>query len=231
MRENILVIGPNAHFNEETSLWLQAKGYEVNSATTEAEALRKLHADIPILFLIDVSETATEMDSWQFCQSVRAVSDLPIVVITAVDDQDSRTRVAELDVDGYLVPPLTPETLITEVKSVLQSASLSTSKKGVMLYIDENLSVNLCARQVEVRGRFINLTPKEFDLLSCLVKDAGRLFTCDELMEQVWNGEEANRAALKAYIWRLRQKIEQSPHQPQYILTRRGIGYFFKPLS
>lgn len=230
MRESILVVGPNAHFNEEIRVWLQAKRYGVNSATTEAESLRKLHANIPILFLIDVSETTPELDGWQFCRGVRAISDLPIILITAVDDQDSRTRMAELEV-GCLVKPLAPEALIAEVKTVLQRASLSTSEKGVMLHVDEDLSVNLCARQIEVRGRSINLTPKEFELLSCLVKDAGRLFTSDELVEQVWNGKDANRAALKAYIWRLRQKIEESPHQPQYILTRRGIGYFFRSLS
>ncbi len=231
MSESILVIGPNAHFNEEASLWLQANGYEVNSATTEAEGLHKLHADIPILFLIDVSETTTEMDSWQFCQGVRAVSDLPIIVVIAAHDRDSQTRAAALEIDGCLVKPLAPEELMAEVKNILQRAALSTSEKGVMVYVDENLSVNLCARQVKVQDRSINLTPKEFDLLSCLLREAGRLFTCDELLEQVWNGEKANRAALKAYIWRLRQKIEESPHTPQYILTRRGIGYFFKPLS
>ncbi len=231
VRENLLVIGPNAHFNEEISLWLQTKGYTANSATTEAEGLRKLHADIPILFLIDVSGTTAEMNGWQFCQGVRAVSDLPIIVITAADDQDSRTKMAEMEIEGHLVKPLTQKALIAEIKDVLQRAALSTSEKGVILYVDENLSVNLCARQIEVRGHSVNLTPKEFELLSCLVKEAGRLFTSDELLERVWNGEDANRAALKAYIWRLRQKIEETPHCPQYILTRRGVGYFFKPLS
>lgn len=99
------------------------------------------------------------------------------------------------------------------------------------LHVHENLWIDFATRQVRVKGDIIDLTPKEFDLLSCLVRNAGRLFTSEELIDLVWDGKKSDRAALKAYIWRLRQKIEETPKRPRYILTRRGVGYFFKKLA
>ena len=227
----VLIIGPDDRSNSQISLQLQMEGYAVGTAVTEQAVLRKLHAELPAVLILDVSITKADMNGWRLCQDIRAFSNLPIIMISDSDDEADRAKALELEVDGYLVKPFDRKALVAEIEAALRKPEASMVEKGVVLRVDENLMINLCARRIKVRGQSIALTSKEFELLSCLARNAGRLFTSEELLELVWDGKKANRTALKAYIWRLRQKIEENPRKPQYILTRRGIGYFFKQLS
>lgn len=227
----VLIIGPEASFNSQISLQLQMEGYTVGNAVTEQGGLRKLHAELPAVLILDVSMTTADMNGWRFCEDIRAVSNLPIIIISDSGDGANQAKALELGVDGYLVKPFERKALAAEIEAALRKPEASLVEKGAVLRADENLLINFCARRVKVRGHLIALTSTEFDLLSCLARKPGRLFTSEELLELVWDGKKVNRSAVKAYIWRLRRKIEENPRKPQYILTRRGIGYFFKQLS
>ena len=230
MSLSILIYGPDDKVNEEVSRQLRHDGYAVNTATQEMEALRKLHSDIPGLIIVDMSSADRKWDGDRFCRNVRAVSEIPLAIISDPENEKNRQLVQELNANTHLVE-LPIRRVISRIEDILGHMVLPSLPTRMSLHIHDNLWVDFATRQVRVKGEAIDLTPKEFDLLSCLVRNAGRLFTSEELIDLVWDGKKSDRAALKAYIWRLRQKIEDTPKKPRYILTRRGVGYFFKKVA
>jgi DNA-binding response OmpR family regulator len=230
MSLSILVYGPDERTNEEVARQLHNDGYAVNTATKESEALRKLHADIPGLIVVDMSADGVEWDGARFCQNVRAVSEIPVALIADPESEEAEQLAAQLLEHTYLVE-MPARRVATKIEEILGRTVMPSLPTRMSLHVHEGLWVDFATRQVRVKGEAIDLTPKEFDLLSCLVRNAGRLFTSEELIDLVWDGKKSDRAALKAYIWRLRQKIEETPKRPRYILTRRGVGYFFKKMA
>lgn len=219
----ILMVG-----NEDyrTSLWLREEGYTVSTALTEEEALSRLHADKPMLLIVDVS--ASGLDGWEFCRDIRSISSLPLITVAEVEREEDRAKAKKL-ASIHLVRPFERQSLMASFRAALEVAEKET--KEIALYSDEELWIGLCSRSLRVRGRKVYLTPKEFALLSFLVRNAGQLSSREELLRTIWAGENARHSALKAYIWRLRRKIESDPYHPKYILTRRSLGYIFMPKS
>lgn len=230
MSLSILIYGPDEKTNEEVARQLHNDGYAVNSATRETEALHKLHADIPGLIMVDMRSDGTDWDGARFCRNVRSVSEIPLAIISEPGTDLNEALASELGDATHLVE-LPARRVAAKVEEILGRTVMPSMPTRMSLHVHEGLWVDFATRQVRVKGDAIDLTPKEFDLLSCLVRNAGRLFTSEELIDLVWDGKKSDRAALKAYIWRLRQKIEETPKRPRYILTRRGVGYFFKKLA
>lgn len=230
MSLSILIYGPDEKTNEEVARQLHNDGYAVNTATREMEALRKLHADIPGLIMVDMRLDGTEWGGARFCRNARAVSEIPLAIISEPGAERNEQLATELGDSTHLVE-LPARRVASKVEEILGRTVMPSMPTRMSLHVHEGLWVDFATRQVRVKGDAIDLTPKEFDLLSCLVRNAGRLFTSEELIDLVWDGKKSDRAALKAYIWRLRQKIEETPKRPRYILTRRGVGYFFKKIA
>lgn len=224
----ILIYGPDGETNEEIAKQLHNDGFAVNTATQETEALRKLHKDIPGLIIVDMHEADSRPDRERFCRNVRAVSEVPLALISDPYHEENQSLVEELGSQNTHLIELPPRRAVMMAEDILGHTMAPTLPTRMSLHISEGLWIDFSTRQVRVKGQAIDLTPKEFELLSCLARNAGRLFTSEELIELVWGEEKDDRAALKAYIWRLRQKIEETPKRPRYILTRRGVGYFFK---
>lgn len=219
----ILMVGSDDY---RTSLWLREEGYTVNTALNEEEALSRLHSETPMLLIVDVS--AAGLDGWEFCRDVRSLSSLPLITIADVEREGDRAKAKEL-VSLHLIRPFDRQTLMAGFRAAMDIAEKEAEKGEIALYSDEELWVGLCSHSLRVRGRRVYLTPTEFALLSYLIRNAGQLSSREELLRTIWGGENARRSALKAYIWRLRQKIESDPYNPKYILTRRSIGYIFMP--
>jgi two-component system response regulator VicR len=224
----ILIYGPDEDTNEEIARQLRNDGFAVNTATREGEALRKLHNDIPGLIIVDVFNAEERPERRHFCRNVRAVSEVPLALIADPEDDDNQELVAELSEKTTHIVELPSRRVVSRVEDILGHTVTPSLPSRMSLHISEGLWLDFATRQVRVKGEAIDLTPKEFELLSCLARNAGRLFTSEELIDLVWGGKKSDRAALKAYIWRLRQKIEDTPKRPEYILTRRGVGYFFR---
>ena len=225
MAEKILVID-----DDDSTLWLVStllkhSGFEVVEAASPEEGLRLAYQTHPDLVILDIM--MPNMDGWEVCRRLRELSEVPIVFLTAKSSVTDVVYGLELGGDDYVVKPFDNQELIARVRAHLRR---SPARQDVdeLAFDSGNLTINFLKREVRLKGNSIELTPKEFDLLSVLARNSGRVMTRSELADQVWgpNYSGANES-LKLYIHYLRKKIESNPAQPEYILTARGVGYRF----
>lgn len=225
MPNKILVID-----DDENTLWLigtllQHNDFEVLKTTSATEGLDLTRDQKPDLVLLDVM--MPDMDGWEVCRRLRETSAVPIIFITAKSSVKDVVKGLEIGGDDYVVKPFDNHELLARIRTQLRRG---TSERGAdeLVFVDGDLKINFQTREVTVYGKVVELTPKEFTLLSVLARNAGRVLTRSELITQTWGPEygEANES-LKLYIHYLRKKIERDPNKPEFILTSRGVGYRF----
>lgn len=225
MGEKILFID-----DDDSTVWLVStllkhNGFEVFEATSAEEGLKLAHLNHPDLVLLDIMMPT--MDGWEACRRLREMSEAPIIFLTAKSSINDVVHGLDLGADDYVVKPFDNKELIARVRAHLRRVP-SQPGASELVFDNGNLTINFLKREVRLRGNAIELTPKEFELLSVLARNAGRVLTRAELSRQVWgpNYGGANES-LKLYIHYLRKKIELDPNRPEYILTSRGVGYRF----
>jgi len=225
MSEKILVIDDEEPTAQLIGMLLERRGFEVIKAYRAEEGLRKAYRHQPDLVLLDIM--MPDMDGWEVCKRLREMSDVPIVFLTARGEVRDVVKGLEMGADDYVVKPYDNDELVARVKAHLRR-SPRPSMSDEMVFDGGEFRINFMNREVYVRNELKHLTPKEFNLLGVLVRNAGRVVTRTELVTQAW-GEEYGDAidSLKLYIHYLRQKLEKNPTQPDYILTSRGVGYRF----
>ncbi|MCC7358744.1 MAG: response regulator transcription factor [Anaerolineales bacterium] len=225
MSEKILVVD-----DDENTLWLigtllQHHGFEVVKTAAASEALELIRTQPVDLVLLDVM--MPEMDGWEVCRRIRETTQVPIIFITAKSSVKDVVKGLEIGGDDYVVKPFDNHELLARIRTQLRRG---TTERGAdeLNFAEGNLRINFHTREVSVYGKAVELTPKEFTLLSVLARNAGRVLTRSELITQTWGPEygEANES-LKLYIHYLRKKIERDANRPEFILTSRGIGYRF----
>ena len=228
MPKRILAAGADALQNNQISVGLGEEGYLVDTAITLHEGLRHLFHNPPRLAIIDVSFVTPSWDGWEVCRRFREVSELPIILLTASGKQRSVLKGLALGADDCLAKPFSMEELIARVKVLLRRTGSSAGEQRLIFYIDEDLWVDLHRREVRLAGKPVKLTAREFELLAFLVQHPNQILSYEQLA-QVWDvgHRDARAGVLRHYIWRLRQKIEADPKDPQRILTERGVGYRF----
>jgi len=225
MTDKVLVID-----DDEATVWLVAtllkhNGFAVIEALTAEEGLKLAAQERPDLVLLDIM--MPNMDGWEVCRRLREIAEMPIIFLTAKSSATDVVFGLELGADDYVVKPFDNQVLVARVKAHLRRSA--TAQPADELAFDSGgLAINFPKREVRLHGGLVELTPKEFELLSVLARNAGRVLTRAELADQVWgpNYSGANES-LKLYIHYLRKKIEANPAQPAYILTARGVGYRF----
>lgn len=225
MSEKILVIDDEETTVQLMTMLLERRGFEVIKAYRAEEGLRKAYRYQPDLVLLDIM--MPDMDGWEVCKRLREMSDIPIIFLTARGEVRDVVRGLEMGADDYVVKPYDNDELVARVRAHLRrSPRPNTSEE--LVFDNGDFRINFMNREVYVRNEIKHLTPKEFNLLGVLVRNAGRVVTRTELVTQAW-GEEYGDAidSLKLYIHYLRQKVEINPQQPDYILTSRGVGYRF----
>ncbi len=225
MSEKILVIDDEETTVQLISILLERRGFEVIKAYRAEEGLRKAYRHQPDLVLLDIM--MPDMDGWEVCKRLRDMSDVPIIFLTARGEVKDVVHGLEMGADDYVTKPYDNDELVARVRAHLRrSPRPNTSEE--LVFDNGDFRVNFMNREVYVRNEIRHLTPKEFNLLGVLVRNAGRVVTRSELVTQAW-GEEYGDAidSLKLYIHYLRQKLEVNPEQPDYILTSRGVGYRF----
>jgi DNA-binding response OmpR family regulator len=225
MSEKILVIDDEETTVNLISLLLERKGFEVIKASGAEEGLRKAYRHQPDLVLLDIM--MPEMDGWEVCKRLRDMSDVPIIFLTARGETRDIVRGLELGADDYVPKPFDNDELIARIRAHLRRAPKPNMSEELVFNGGE-FRINFMNREVRVRNELKHLTPKEFNLLGVLVRNAGRVVPRNELVTEAW-GEEYGDAidSLKLYIHYLRQKVERDPERPDYILTSRGVGYRF----
>jgi two-component system KDP operon response regulator KdpE len=185
-----------------------------------------MYSQRPDLIVLDVM--LPRMDGWETCQRIREISNVPIIMLTARGQETDRVMGLKLGADDYVAKPFSLKELEARVEAVLRRSRLPPPDKGRILYADDELVIDSERLEVNRRGERVQLTAIEQRLLFYLAENAGRVLTNEQILETVWGSEYVNEVDyIKLYIWRLRQKIEEDPRQPKYILTERGIGYRF----
>ena len=225
MADKILIIDDEKPAVEVMAQLLAKRGFEVYTADCAQSGLRKAYHHQPDLVLLDV--ILPDMDGWEICRRLRELSDMPIIFVSAKNDKNDIIKGLEIGADDYVAKPFDDDELVARIKARLRR-SPRTSLSEELVFNHGDFRINFMNREVWIRNGLKHLTPKEFNLLAVLVRNAGRVVSRSELVTEAW-GEEYSDAidSLKLYIHYLRQKLETNPQQPEYILTSRGVGYRF----
>jgi two-component system KDP operon response regulator KdpE len=226
MPETILAIDDDLNLITMIRMTLTAAGYTVVTAGRGAEGLRLVHEHQPDLVLLDVM--MPELDGWETCKRIRAISTVPVIFLTARHGERDLVTGLGLGADDYIVKPFRQAELIARVNAALRRSHMPVPTKGAVLrYGDGELVINTETQTVVVRGQAIELTPTEYRLLLYLAERPSRVLTTEQIYDAVWSMEaDAMLTSVKWYIWRLRNKIELDPRKPRFILTEPG-GYRF----
>ena len=233
MREKILVVEDDAAIREALSYNLNREGYEVESAADGAQAIKTARSSKPDLIVLDLM--LPELDGFDVTRTLRKESSVPILMLTARDDEIDRVLGLELGADDYLTKPFSMRELVARVKAMLRRAQMAkedadrAKKQGDSPLTAGNLQIDLLRHEVKLDNHEISLKPKEFELLLFLMRNQGQVFSRDQLLEQVWGWEFLGGSrTVDVHVRWLRSKIEKEPEQPTRIITVRSVGYRFE---
>ena len=225
MARTILLIDDDTSLLNLLGKYLEKGGYNVLRADSGLTGIQTLFAQRPDLVVLDLM--MPKMDGWETCRRIREVSDLPLIMLTAKDDESSKLKGFELGVDDYVTKPFSFAVLTARIGAVLSRVARNKASELEELKIGE-VTLNRRSRQVTRNGQPLQLSPTEFRLLAYLMEYAGEPLSPETLISKVWGPAYIHdKDYIKRYIWYLRQKLEPNPARPQYILTERGFGYKF----
>lgn len=222
----ILVADDNPETRELIGLVLKDAGMEVIFAENGSELLVRWRSNQVDLIILDVMMPV--MDGFEACRRIRRVSDIPIIFLTARDQEREVVNGFEIGADDYIVKPFRPAEFVARIQAILSRLERQRADSGRRLFFD-NLVLDLDARKVVARGKTIEVTPLEFQLLQYLMQNIGVVISKENLLQNVWGYAEAagDMNLIEAAIRRLRRKLELDPSEPEYIHTVWGAGYRF----
>jgi two-component system KDP operon response regulator KdpE len=223
VRERILVVDDEAPMRKYLSANLRARGYEVLTASDGTEAL-KLAAEHPLdLIILDIMMPGP--DGLSVLPALRRDLEIPILMLSARGREGDKVSALDQGADDYLTKPFGVAELLARVRAALRRAG--AAQPGTAYgYQFGGLSIDFGTREVRTAGTPVRLTPREFDVLAHLARNAGRVLTHRQILQAVWGGQYSDEAEyLWTYVRRLRRKIEPQPRQPRYLLTEPGVGY------
>ncbi len=225
--QRIIVVDDNTFTLRLVRHALENAGYEVLTAVSGQEALRLItRHKMPHLAVVDYHMPG--MNGPELCRSIRDFSDMPIIILTAVDSEKTMADMIEKFADDYITKPFNPPELVARVRRVLRRMPDYDYTLDSATRIDERLLVNFPKREALVDGQSVSLTPTETKLLYILVRNRGRIVTTDFLLSRIWPMENAQEDRLHVHIHRLRRKIEAEDDETGYIEAARGTGYRFR---
>lgn len=223
----ILVVDDEKPIVEILKVNLVKSGYRVICAYDGEEAVKKARNEEPDLILLDVM--LPKQDGFTVCKKIRETSSVPIIMLTAREEEVDKILGLELGADDYMTKPFSLRELMARVKANLRRTQLKAnedSENNVMVFGD--LSIDTDKYEVRKRGKVIDVTYREFELLKFLANKRGKIFSRENLLNKVWDYEFiGDERTVDVTIRRLREKIEDNPSVPTYIMTKRGVGYYF----
>jgi len=222
----ILVVDDSPYIVQAVEHTLRPSGFEVRTALSGEDALMNIKRHgLPHLALIDLNMPG--IDGFQLCEAIHEFSDLPIIMLTAIDDEATVVHGLDNFAEDYIVKPFRATELVARIKRVLRRMGDFAYRLEPIVTIDDDLQIDFPNRQAVVREEQVQLTPTETKLLYILIRNAGRTVTNDFLLRRVWPEDDAFEDRLHTHIYRLRRKIEKSPKDPYYIISEWGTGYSF----
>jgi two-component system alkaline phosphatase synthesis response regulator PhoP len=219
-RESILIVDDEAHIVELARMYLEREGFQVRSAASGEEALEEVQARLPALVVLDVMLPG--IDGFDVCRRIRAQSNVPILMLTAREDDLDKIVGLELGADDYMTKPFNPRELVARVKAILRRAEISASPGEEPLHLAD-LSIDPARREVQVGEQAVGLRAKEFDLLLCLAQHRGIVLTREQLLSLVWGFDFYGQTrTVDVHVAHLRKKIAGSAVRLE---TVTGVGY------
>jgi len=220
----ILVVEDDRKTSELLTLYLQREGFDTVAAYAGHQALNLAARCNPLLTILDVM--LPDVDGWEICRRLRGRSDVPILFLSALGEDDDRVKGLTLGADDYMVKPFSFKELVARVHAILRRANGKHPVKPLLSHA--GLTMDLAKHKVDLNNREIALTRSEFRLLHALMAAPGRVFERDELLGYLYpSGGVVIDRVVDVHIGKLRQKIEDDPAHPRYIQTARGVGYRF----
>ena len=221
--ERVLVCDDDPQILRALRLILRGAGYEVLTAATAEEALDRAAVSAPHVAIIDLM--LPDRPGIEVCRELRSWSELPIIVLSAVADEQAKIEALQVGADDYVTKPFAPGEIVARVQAVLRRAGRAASEPRIEA---EGLVIDLAAHSVTLDGEEVHLTPLEFSLLRALALNRGLLMTHRKLLTEVWGAEYADATPLlRTHIANLRRKLQGGAERPRFIRTDAGIGYRF----
>jgi len=226
MPKRILIVDDEPLIVKGLKYNLEQDGYETDTAYDGEEAVSKFFASQYDLVLLDVM--LPKVDGIEVCQRIREKSNTPIIMLTAKGDDMDKILGLEYGADDYMTKPFNILEVKARIKTIFRRTAMMQRETVQRTITVRELVMNLNNRTVSVADKDINLTAKEFDLLQLFVTNRGKVFSRDNLLETIWKYEYlGDLRTVDVHIRRLREKIEKTPSQPEYIFTKWGVGYYF----
>ena len=224
----VLVVDDEPTVREVVASYLRRDGHDVAEAADGTTALELLDADPPDLVVLDMMLPG--VNGLDVLRRVRAVSSIPVIMLTARAEESDRVSGLELGADDYVVKPFSPRELAARVNGVLRRTAGRVDEAPVSLEFD-GLQIEPLSREVTLGGNNVEMTPKEFDVLQFLASSPRQVFSRAQLLESVWQSspEWQDPATVTVHVRRIRNKIEADPEHPRWITTVWGVGYRFEP--
>jgi two-component system, OmpR family, KDP operon response regulator KdpE len=230
VKTRVLVVDDEISIIKLLRATLEAKEYEVLTAMNGDEALKVLETESPDLMLLDIM--MPKLDGFEVCRRIREWSQFPIIMLSALNDENDKVKCLNLGADDYITKPFGKAELLARVKAVIRRTGPTAIEPGRASFSSGNLKINFASRHVTVDGEEVKLTPTEYNLLQELAFNAGKVLTYTHLLNKIWGpeyGEE--REYLHVFAGRLRAKIGLASENTEYIMTVPGVGYQFKSVQ
>lgn len=234
MDATILIVEDEQNINDILVYTFSKEGYKTLSATDGVKGLEMALNDNPDLILLDIMLPG--MDGYEVCKKVREKSNVPIIMLTAREDEVDKVLGLEFGADDYITKPYSVRELTARVKANLRRSLFAAENAAAAENADEDqntivsgdLTINTERYEVTKKGKTIDITLREFDLLKFLAMQPDKIFSREKLLENVWGYEYyGDVRTVDVTVRRLREKIEDDPSMPKYIITKRGVGYYF----
>jgi DNA-binding response OmpR family regulator len=230
MGQRVLVVDDDPTVSDVVRRYLERAGLNVTLAADGPAALRAFEAEHPDLVVLDLMLPG--IDGLEVCRRLRSAPDeVPIVMLTALGEEADRVLGLQLGADDYVTKPFSPRELVLRVQSVLRRSSRTDPPTSAETLVDGTLEVDAARRVARLDGVELALTVREFDLLAFLLRNPGRAFRRNELLENVWGWTFGDHSTVTVHMRRLREKVEEDPAEPRRIVTVWGVGYRYEPAS
>ncbi|WP_026931460.1 response regulator transcription factor [Glycomyces tenuis] len=216
----VLVVDDDSALAEVVARYLRREGFEVDYAPDGEAGLRRALDTLPDLVVLDLMMPG--MDGFEVCRRLRRATSIPVVMLTALGEENDRIAGLDLGADDYVTKPFSPRELAARVRAVLRRARGAAVAE---VLTGGGLEVDTVAHEVRRKGEPVTLTTKEYDLLVCFLTNPGRAFRREELLETVWGWSIGDTSTVTVHVRRLREKIEDDASAPACLKTVRGVGY------
>jgi DNA-binding response OmpR family regulator len=218
----ILIVEDDPNLLEALKYNVRKEGYDTINSVDGVQAVEVARKEKPDLILLDVM--LPKMSGFEVCRILRKEMTVPILMLTARDDEVDKVVGLDLGADDYMTKPFSMRELLARIRAMLRRVEIQTPVKGNLKFGD--LEVDIDHHLITKAEKTLNLTPKEFDLLAFLAKNKGLVFTRDQLLEKVWGYEySGDTRTVDVHVRWLREKIEDNPDDPRNLITVRGVGY------